>query len=147
MVYARALSAGVQNVTWFSLDPPPYDPYGQALLNPDFSPKPAFFAYQTLTREMDGYYEYSHNQNICSWNNDGASCSVEAYTLKDGSNNEKTVAWGSEILSLQADQLRVVDRNGNESTIMDGGEGDQDGLLNGTVEVMLSEEPVFISTE
>jgi hypothetical protein len=147
MVYARALSAGVQNVTWFSLDPPPYDPYGQALLNPDFSPKPAFFAYQTLTRELDGYYEYSNNQNTCSWSNDGASCSVEAYTFKDGANNEKTVAWGSEILSLQADQLRVVERNGNESTIMDGGEGDEDGLLNGTVELQLSEEPVFISTE
>ena len=42
-VYARALSAGIQNITWFSLDQPPYDRFGQALLNPDFSPKPAYF--------------------------------------------------------------------------------------------------------
>ena len=144
-VYARALSAGVQNITWFSLDQPPYDRFGQALLNPDFSPKPAFFAYQTLTSELDGFYEYSHSRNTCSWNSAGASCPVEAYIFKDGFSEEKTVAWGSSLLSFQADELRVVDRDGNEIFIMDGGDGDEDGELNGSVKLQLSAEPVFVS--
>jgi len=145
-VYARALSAGVQNITWFSLDQPPYDRFGQALLNPDFSPKPAFFAYQTLTSELDGFYEYSHNRNTCSWNSAGASCPVEAYIFKDGFSEEKTVAWGSSLLSFQADELRVVDRDGKEIFIMDGGDGDEDGELNGSVKLQLSNDPVFVST-
>lgn len=145
-VYARALSAGVQNITWFSLDQPPYDRFGQALLNPDFSPKPAFFAYQTLTSELEGFYEYSKNRNVCSWSRAGASCDVEAYIFKDDFHEEKTVAWGSKLLPFQADELRVVDRDGNETFIMDGGDGDEDGELNGSVKLQLSDEPVFVST-
>jgi hypothetical protein len=145
-VYARALSAGVQNITWFSLDQPPYDPFGQALLDADFSPKPAFFAYQTLTRELDGFYEYSHDRNVCSWSSAGVSCYVEAYVFKDDSQAEKTVAWGSKRLAFQADKLRVVDRNGNETFIEDGGAGDKDRRHNGTVILQLTDEPVFVST-
>ena len=145
-VYARALSAGVQNITWFSLDQPPYDRFGQALLNPDFSPKPAFFAYQTLTSELEGFYEYSRNRNVCSWSSAGLSCYVEAYIFKNDFHEEKTVAWGSHLLPFQADQLRLVDRDGNETIIMDGGDGDEDGELNGSVKLQLSNEPVFVST-
>jgi hypothetical protein len=146
-VYARALSAGIENISWFSLDSPPYDSQGQALLNPDFSPKPAFFAYQTLTRELDGYYEYSHSQNICSWSRSGASCSLETYTFKDDNQNAKMVAWGKRSLTFTTSKLRVVDRNGVESIIMDGGNGDLDGKKDGSVEVKLTQEPIFISIQ
>jgi len=145
-VYARALSAGVQNITWFSLDQPPYDPFGQALLYPDFSPKPAFFAYQTLTSQLDGFYEYIYNRNDCTWDSSGASCLVEAYVFKNNSNEQKTVAWGSETLSFQTNNLRVVNRDEKKTFIMDGGEGDLDGTLNGTVELQLTDDPVFIFT-
>jgi hypothetical protein len=145
-VYARALSAGVQNITWFSLDQPPYDPHGQALLNPDFSPKPAYFAYQTLTSELDGFYQYSHDRNTCLWGSAGVSCYVEAYVFMNDSGEEKTVAWGSTRLPFQANQVRVVDRDGNETIIADGGAGDEDNRRNGTVALKLSDEPVFVST-
>ncbi len=145
-VYSRALSVGVENITWFSLDQPPYDHYGQALLNPDFSPKPSFFAYQTLTSELDGFYEYSHSRNDCSWDSSGASCRVEAYVFNNDSSEQKTVAWGSETLSFRTSNLRVVDRDGNEIFIKDGGEGDEDNLPNGYVELQLTDEPLFIST-
>jgi hypothetical protein len=144
-VYARALSAGVQNVTWFSLDQPPYDRFGQSLLNPDFSPKPAFFAYQTLTSELDGFYEYSHDRNVCSWNSSGASCYVEAYVFKYDSLTEKTIAWGSRSLKFITSKISVVDRNGKEVIIKDGDDGDMDGKLNGIVKLKLSDEPVFIT--
>lgn len=145
-VYARALSSGVNNITWFSLDQPPYDPYGQALLKSDFSPKPAFFSYQILTRELDGFTEYIQDRNICSWDSSGVSCPVEAYVFRNNSREEKTVAWGSEVLSFQADQLRVADRSGDEVFIQDGGDGDVDGLVNGSVSLQLTADPVFVST-
>ena len=144
-VYARALSDGVQNITWFSLDQPPYDQFGQALLDTDFSPKPAFFAYQTLTRELDGY-SFSHNLNDCSWDSEGSNCLVEAYVFKNDLNEHKTVAWGSNLLLFQSDMLRVVDRDGNETFITDGGEGDQDDLPNGSIALQLTDEPVFVFT-
>jgi hypothetical protein len=146
MVYARALSAGVENVTWFSLDQPPYDPFGQALLYPDFSPKPAYFAYQMLTRELDGFFDYSHNRNDCSWDSSGVSCSIEAYIFKNDFGSEKTVAWGSGQLAFKTDHLRLVDRQGNVTFILDGRAGDEDGELDGFVNLQLSAEPVFISS-
>ena len=144
-VYARALSAGVQNITWFSLDRPPYDRFGQSLLNSDYSPKPAYFAYQTLTSELDGFYEYSRNRNSCVWGSSGVSCDVEAYIFKNDGQDVKTVAWGSRTLKFSASKLRVVNRNGIESTIKDGGRGDVDRTVNGIVKLQLSDEPVFIS--
>ena len=144
-VYARALSVGVKNITWFSLDQPPYGDFGQALLNSDFSPKPAFFAYKTLTSELDGFYEYSHNRNICSWSSAGASCYVEAYVFKYDSLTEKTVAWGSRSLKFITSKLKVVDRNGKEIIIEDGDKGDMDGNINGIIKLKLSDEPVFIT--
>ena len=144
-VYARALSVGVKNITWFSLDQPPYGDFGQALLNSDFSPKPAFFAYKTLTSELDGFYEYSHNRNICSWSSAGASCYVEAYVFKYDSLTEKTVAWGSRSLKFITSKLKVVDRNGKEIIIEDGDNGDMDGNINGIIKLKLSDEPVFIT--
>jgi hypothetical protein len=146
-VYARALSAGVKNVTWFSLDQPPYDPFGQALLYPDFTPKPAYFAYQTLTRELDGYYEYSHDRNTCMWGSEGVYCYVEAYVFKNNAGEEKTVAWGETRLTFQGKELRVVDRDGNETIVEDGGTGDEDFRRNGSVRLKLSAEPVFVTAE
>jgi len=143
-VYTRALSAGVKNVTWYSLDRPLYDRYEQALLNLDLSPKPAFIAYQTLTRELNGYYEYSHDRNNCSWGDSGVSCSVEAYVFKDDNQNEVTVAWGSDILKFSANKLRIVDRNGKETIVKDGSSKDNDGIVNGKIKLKLSKEPLFI---
>lgn len=145
-VYARALSAGVRNITWYSLDQPPYDHYEQALLYTDFSPKPAFFAYQTLTRELDGFFQYSHDRNQCYWSSSGPACYVEAYVFKDGYQNEKTIAWGSRSLEFKASILRLVNRDGEESIIKDGSSNDADGTVDGTIKLKLSDEPVFIST-
>ena len=141
--FARGFAAGAENITWFSLDRPPYDPYEQSLLDADFSPKPAFFTFQTLTAELSGY-EYSHDRNECSWGSGGVSCAVEAYVFEDAAQSEKTAAWGSSRLTFEATQVRVVDRWGTETLIVDGGAGDQDGVQNDTVELQLSADPVFV---
>jgi hypothetical protein len=141
--FARGLAIGVQNITWYSLDRPPYDPYYQSLLYDDFSPKPAFYAYQTLTAELNGY-EFSYDRIVLgTW----PVYVVEAYVFEneDATQQEKTVAWGSGQLTFQAGQVRVVDRWGDEAFIADGGVGDEDGTQNGTIVLQLSSEPVFVS--
>ncbi len=131
--YTRGLAAGVENITWYALVTI-NDSYEQGLLFDDWTPKPAFYAYQTLTSELTGY-EYAHTLDTPA---------VEGYVFRNPCGQEKTVAWGSGRLTFApADQLRVADREGNVTFIVDGGAGDADGAQNGTVELQLTADPVF----
>ncbi|MBN1659073.1 MAG: cellulase family glycosylhydrolase [Anaerolineae bacterium] len=136
--HARALAAGAVNVTWFALVSPPYDLNEQGLLYCDFSPKPAFYAYQTLTSELAGY-GYSHTLDAPG---------VEAYAFTDGGGRTKIVAWAwgeplqpAYLTMPGADQVRRADRNGNVTYIADGGEGDVDGSVNGSILIELPVPP------
>jgi len=134
--YARALAAGAQNITWFSLES--VDFHEQGLLNLDLTPKPAYYAYQTLTSELAGY-RYSHTLGISEG---------EAYIFRNADQKEKTVAWGFGVLTFTpASRLRVVDREGSVTLIEDGGAGDLDGAQNGVVSLQLTDEPVFVSKQ
>jgi len=131
----RGLAAGAENVTWFALTTP-NDPWELQLLFDDWTPKPAFGAYQTLTSQLGGY-EYGRTLSVP----DG-----EAYVFQGAGQQEKTVAWGSGTITFApAGQLRVVDREGNEMFVADGGAGDVDGTENGAVELQLSSDPVFVT--
>jgi hypothetical protein len=143
--YARGLAAGVENITWFALSTPNSDG-DQALLFDDWTPKPAFLAYQTLTAELTGY-EYSHDRS--EWEYDGSELgfayTLEAYVFKHRCEREKTVAWGGGTLVFApAGQLRITDRDGDVSLVADGGALDEDGVQNGTVELQLTDDPVFV---
>lgn len=137
--YARALAAGMKNVCWFSLVTPPYDPYQQGLLfDADWSPKPSFYSYQTLTYELTGY-QYSHALGTPN---------VEGYVFRASSGDEKVLAWSQgetlqtgSLTFAPADQLRVVGRDGQVTIVVDGGPGDADQIP-GSVTVVLPPVPV-----
>jgi hypothetical protein len=139
--YARGLAAGVKNITWFALVSPPYDYHAQGLLfKGDWSPKPAFYTYQTMTRELAGY----------AYTRTGEVRDVEAYVFRDAKGAEKIVAWtrypqepGS--LTISGTRVRVMDPWGNESYVDDGSPGDLDGAQNGFIELRMTADPVFIS--
>ncbi|MFC2036385.1 hypothetical protein ACFLYD_00225 [Chloroflexota bacterium] len=135
--YARGLAAGIQNITWFALVSPPYDPHEQGLLyEDDWSPKPAFYAYQTLTRELAGY-TYSTTLDVPD---------VEGYVFHKAHGQEQTVAWGSGRLTFApVGLLRVVDLAGTVIFVHDGGAGDVDGSQNGNVTLQMTADPVFVS--
>jgi hypothetical protein len=132
----RGLAAGIQNITWFVLVSPPYDAHEQGLLyEDDWSPKPAYYAYQTLTRELAGY-TYSHTLDALD---------VEGYVFRDDRGQEKTVAWGSgRVTFAPASLLRIVDRGGNVTVVEDGSAGDMDGSQNGEVVLQMVADPVFV---
>lgn len=74
----------------------------------------------------------------------------EAYVFQNVSGQEKTVAWttdwGTRTLTFgSATQLRVVDREGQVTFIQDGGAGDADRSVNGSIRLVLSFDPVFVS--
>lgn len=137
--YVRGLAAGVENITWFALVTPPHDSAEQGLLYKDFTPKPAYYAYQTLTSELAGY-EYSRTLNAPD---------VEGYVFRDASQQEETVAWASGepsqpafLTFAPAYRLRVADREGNVTYVQDGGAGDADGSQNGSIRLQLPAPPV-----
>jgi hypothetical protein len=140
--YARALAAGAKVAVWYALVSPPYDPYEQGLLyGDDFSPKPAYYTYQVLTAELEGYH-YASTLN---------STEVEGYVFGKPDSSDKTIAWSSDpnaspvTTFATTGQLRIVDRQGNVTFVKDGGTGDLDGSRNGFVRLGMTAEPVIVS--
>jgi hypothetical protein len=142
--HARGLAAGAQHISWYVLVDPPYESGSLGLLyEDDWSPKPAFIAYQTLTSELIGY-GYAYTLDVQG---------VEGYVFRDSSQREKTVAWGMvadgndtiPLIFAPASELRVVDRQGSVTYVEDGGAGDEDGEWNGVVVLGLTADPVFVS--
>jgi hypothetical protein len=131
---ARALAAGAETVVWYALATP-NDSYEQGLLFDDLTPKPAFYAYKTLVAELTRYHYLTTLDILYS----------EGYSFINGSGLEKLVAWGSGVLSVApASQLRVVDYLGNVTWVNDGSAGDVDGLQDGSIQLQLTESPVFV---
>jgi len=140
--YARGLAAGVKNITWYALVSPPGDPFAQGLLyETDWSPKPAYFAYQTLAAELK---DHSYVRML-------AAPGVEGYIFRGSDGREKTVAWAwdaaapAPLTLAPAGRVRVVSRDRTVTVVEDGGPGDLDGLQNGAVTLAMTAEPVFLS--
>jgi hypothetical protein len=132
----RALAAGAEHVTWFALTAPNDSGDHLDLLYNDWTPKPAFYAYQALTSELTGY-GYMRALDVSRG---------EGYVFENASGQERTVAWGRSTLTFgRANRLRVVDREGDVSTIRDGSSQDEDGAQNGEIELQLSDNPVFVT--
>lgn len=163
-VHARGFASGIENITWYALkilpELTPEDHQGllfDARDNKDGvvledSPKPSFYAYKTLTREL-GYYRYS---NWVAFD-PRTKPQAEAYQFKhlagQNAGKDKLVAWSNSSnpvpLTLSNTQIRVVSCpvNGGsaaEVTVTDGGAGDADGAANGSIRLNLTIDPVII---
>ena len=154
--YSRALANGAQNVTWYALSIvysiTPVDEQG--LLDGNGDPKKAFWTYQTMTRELTGF---QYNRTL-DW-----GWYAEAYVFSNPCGTEKTVAWVNpdrfsgvltpQAVDVPAGKLKLIyrpDMDANHQPIAqvvyltDGGTGDLDGVVNGSVRFTLDVEPVII---
>jgi len=137
----RGLAAGVEKIVWYALTTP-NDNYDQQLLFDDWSPKPAFYAFKTLTKELWGY-EFQNNWYVIDQDD---KLIVEGYIFVNHFQQEKVVAWGKGTLTFTSvNQLHIVTWDGSESWIQDGGIGDNDSTQNGRIQYQTTIEPVFIT--
>lgn len=143
-VYTRAFSIGVGNITWYGLTTPNQTDE-QGLLFEDFSPKPSFFAYRTMTTQLK---DFKYARTLSEAGN------VEGYAFQNSTGSEKYVLWQDEANTSEnaqytlnpANQVLVVDYLGRESIVLDGGSGDMDGSQNGIVVLRITQDPVYITT-
>ncbi len=136
--YSRGLAGGATNIFYYALSTPNDSHIAQGLLDTDWSPKPAFYAYQTMTDELDGY-QYAQTLSVA----DG-----EGYLFRRSCWPDKVVAWGDSTLTLSpANQLHRTLRDGVALVVTDGGPNDRDGQVNRSIELQLlaDEEPLFVS--
>lgn len=153
-VYARSMALGAENITWYALKIIPsvtandyqgllYDSRDAGLEN---QPKPAFYAYQTLAGEMEGYV---YSATIAG------AANVEAYSFTNDCSGNKIVAWynaasgTAPLVMAQTTSVRLVYRPLNDGTkhvetVTDGGAGDLDMAVNGSITIQLSQEPVIV---
>jgi hypothetical protein len=134
--YVRGLSVGIVQISWFLVfdDIAPNTGLFRGTNLSD--PKPSYFAYQTMTRELDGA-RYVRDLSVGG---------AEGYVFRMRNGAEKTVVWGNPAdaqMPFAGSCLRVVDLPGSVTQISDGGIGDLDGL-NGQVRIQVfANQPVY----
>jgi hypothetical protein len=140
-LFARSMAARLQTTIWHHLiDDADVSSQKFGLLNPDRSPKPAFYAYQTFAHQLSSAY---YLRSITSERGDSDQLEGYEFGLRYQP-SRLIVAWtndySSQALVLQTDQVVVVDKLGGEATVYDG----DDGLVDGRISVDIGPSPVYI---
>jgi len=148
-VFAQTMAAGLQATIWFMLQDDGYPgAYMYGLLNSDSSPKPAYFTYQTLSRQLANA-EYLATLDPAE---DGSG-QIEAYEFTvPGGPTHVIAAWSRDDLthpmSIKTAQVVQVDRLGNETTLYAGPDGfvrfDVGGCNDGPVQLIIGRCPVYL---
>jgi len=140
----RAMAADLKSLIWFTFG------YFKDNLNREWglldeqrNPRPAYYAYKTLTSELTGA-EYDHPLSISG---------IEGYVFSLPGGQEKTTLWATgstTSISFSGSQLRVVDKFGDPafptcgSIIYDGSLCDQDSRTN-WVGIQVTASPIYVS--
>ena len=140
-VFARSMATDLKTTIWLMLiDGGGVGTWEYGLLNPDLSPKPAYFAYKTLAQQLApaGYVRTLGPVET-------GSDQLEAYEfLTENGATRIIVAWTEDEqdqnMWLAADEVVVVDKYGDQTTIYDG----DDGVVDGRVWVTVGPSPVYL---
>ena len=126
-VNVRGMAAGLKIINWYTLVDKPNDPFKYGLLRSDLTPRPAYYAYQEMTQQLDGYV--FDQQLVVS-----GKPYIQAYRFDKGgvkklvlfrdtgqkikSQNHsatETMTIGATELGTWTGQVRVTDKLGNET--------------------------------
>jgi hypothetical protein len=145
-VNVRGMAAGLKIITWYTLRDKPTDPLNYGLLRSDLTPRPAYYAYQVLTQQLDGYafdqqlvipgkpniqaYRFDRDgvKKLVLWHDSG-----ERIKAQNTDTTETVTISGAE-LGTWTGQVRVTDRFGSARVLQ--------GPTEATLEV--SSDPVFV---
>lgn len=144
-VLTRSMAARLKALTWFwFLDEVHLGSRKYGLLNPDLSPKPAYFAFNTFSRKMAMVdYQQAFQPGAV-----GASEQIEGYEFVERFGTRHIlVAWTndglSHGLSLETAKVNITEKLGGETTVLDG----DDGVADGRVSVTIGPSPVYLTFE
>lgn len=145
-VNVRGLAAGLRFITWYTLVDKPSDPFNYGLLRDNLTPRPAYTAYQVMTKQLDGYmfdqqlviagkpyiqaYRFDRNggKKLVLWRDTGVK-------LKDQDNS------ATEMMTVSATEfgewtgaVRVTDKMGNATVVS--------GVS--SVDLAFSSDPIYV---
>ena len=146
-MYVRGLSVGIQYMAWYKVyddavagsEADAFPDRTCGLLRLDGSRKPSYYAYQTMTRELE----------VARYLRPFTYPTVEGYVFKTPTGREKTVLWaqGAALnVPFPYRCLYLVDKLGTRQTIADGDPtNDLDGLVNGRVTLRVrTNDPAYV---
>ncbi|MCO6449742.1 MAG: cellulase family glycosylhydrolase [Caldilineales bacterium] len=140
--YTRGMSFGLRLIVWFEAVDEERLGYKYGLLKEDLTPTAAYYAYKTLTTELTSA-QFIEARRDFPLTNEGYDFEIMGRV--------KTVLWTTDDLMHEQSLavmspggiLRVVDKLGSEKLIRDGGLGDLDGLVNGSVSIAIDGSPKY----
>lgn len=141
--FVRAMSFGMESVIWFMAADSDSMPHKYGLMRSDLTPKPAYYAYRTLTNELRGATFVAARYD---W-----PAHIEGYDFT-WQGRRKTAVWTltetPDSLSYAVAQpgagLRLVSKSGAVQVVNDGGAGDGDGAANGFVLITVDASPLIV---
>lgn len=146
-VFARSMAAGFRFTIWFRLvDDNELGTHKWGLLDAFYQPKPAYWAYQTLARQLGGA---AYVRTLSLTETDSAD--IEAYEFEPGQGlawadggTRIVLAWTNDEqqhpLLLRGDELVQVDKFGLETRVHDGDDGQTDGFIR----LIVGPSPVYL---
>ncbi|HZQ07694.1 MAG TPA: hypothetical protein VFD70_14015, partial [Anaerolineae bacterium] len=139
--FTRGLASGITHMIWWTFQdfpdsaPPPSNTWKYGLVDQNLSPKPAYAAYQTASRELT---EAVYQQPLSVKGGEGY------LFTKNGSG--KAVVWSASdvpvTVTFAGNALQVTDMYGATRTVTDGSTDDQDGTV-GRIGIQIK-SPVYI---
>jgi hypothetical protein len=146
-VFVRSMAARLRFTIWFTfIDDPYLGTRKVGLLDSDYQPKPAYWAFQALARQLGG------SAFVRAWTEaETGSPFVEAYEFGPGQGSSWpvgtariVVAWTNDeeahMLVVPGNALVQVDKYGGETVVYDGNDGQVDGLIH----LILGPSPVYL---
>lgn len=138
LTMVRGQASGLHGVLWWTFKDEPQFGWYYGLVDEALTPKPSYYAYQTLTRELSGY------RYTATLTDSPGFAKLETYEFKKG-DKVKFILWTfvnpkTSAIELCArvrpsrtatfgpgvTQLRIVDMSGNASLVADNAVGDLD---------------------
>lgn len=145
-MYVRGLSVGLQHMSWFTvfdgpIPPHPYTEEHGLFWGTDLdSPKPAYFAYYAMTREL-ALARYQRPLQVAD---------AEGYVFQVPGGREKTVVWATALTAnvpFPYTRLRRADLFGNVHAPINDGDPtwDQDYTVNGQIVLRAEQDtPLYV---
>jgi hypothetical protein len=145
-VNVRGMAAGLKIINWYTLVDKPNDSFQYGLVRSDLTPRPAYYAYQVLTQQLDGYvfdqqlvisgkpmiqayrFDRDGTKKLVLWRDSG-----ERIKWQDKDATETMTVSAAE-LGAWTGQVRVTDKSGSAQVIQSPTE----------ITLEISSDPVFV---